>query len=289
MEHADGTDGTPATRYARIHREAELTSSRPYELRYEDGSRARASRRLVSRGVLPAGFEPSSIDGHAQPAAALLAQMLAPHQLPDRFDLTTTAAARRAVTSLMPGDWSIGYMHALVALHEGMEPQGPPNAGVQLPYLVQAVALEAVPGAVDPWPHTTEPLSLSLGQLAPQFVLAPLSGGPLVDHLHPGPYHAASRINALTCILTAPSIHAADLVLGLSAAFASRAVFMLVPLTYVSHAPGGRRLYLTRLSQAGRLRIVLGLPVAPGTVQMTWLCVFATRACLASLVRPVSV
>jgi hypothetical protein len=283
MDHNAGADGSPVTRYARISRTAELTTSRPYELRYEDGSVARASRRLVSRGVLPLGFEPAPAP--PRPAAALLAHALPVEQLPDRFDLSTTASARRAVTSVMPGDWSVGYMHALVALDGGMDPNGPASMHVHLPYLLQSVALEAVPGAVDPWPHATEPLALGLSVLMPQFQLSPLSLGPVTDHLHPLPYSSASQRRALSCVLTAPSTYAADLVVGLSVMYASRAVFTLVPLTFISHAPGGRRHFLNRLSQAGRLRIVLGVPVAPGTVQMAWLCIFATQDRLTCLMR----
>ena len=153
---------------------------------------------------------------------------------------------------------------------------------------MQAVALECLPGAVDPWPHPTQPLGVSVRMLLPHFIVAPLSHGPVVDHLHAGPYRAASTSGALSCVLTAPSAYAADLVVGLSAMFATRAVFVLVPLTFVSHAPGGRRAFLTRLSSAGRLRIVLGVPVTPGTVQMTWLCIFADKACLAGLLRVIS-
>ena len=281
LDHLPGADGTPHTRYARISRTAQLTTARPYELLYEDGTITRASRRLVSRGVLPFGFEPSSAG--SRPVAALLTQAVSAQQLPDAFDLSTTASARRAVTSLMPGDWSIGYMHALVALHDGMDPNGPVNVHVHLPYLLQSVALESVPGAVDPWPHATEPLARGLQQLSPQLHVVPLSDGPVTAHLHPKPYMQARQCNALSCVLTAPSAYAVDLVVGLSVAFASRAVFALVPLTFVSHAPGGRRLFLTRLSQAGWLRIVLGVPVLPGTVQMAWLCIFASPGRLNSL------
>jgi hypothetical protein len=276
------------TRYARIIRIAELTTARPFELRYLDGTVSRASRRLVSRGALPLGFEPGSISEPAPAAAALLASGSAPSQLPARYNLTTTADARRAVCTVMPGDWSIGYMHALVALSDGMDPDGPTCVHVHLPYLLSSVALEGVPGAVDPWPHSCEPLSQGLQALLPGFPVLPLSDGPVVEHLHPAPYRAAAARHALSCVLTAPSRYAADLVLGLSVSFASRAVFALVPLTFVSHAPGGRRQFLSRLSQAGRLRIVLGVPVSPGTVQMVWLCVFASPKRLDGLMRVVS-
>jgi hypothetical protein len=285
MEHAVGADGTPVTRYARIIRVAELTTARPYELRYEDGALARSSRRLVSRGVLPQGFEPASIVDHIRPAQAMLAQAVPTQLLPARFDLAATATARRALTSLMPGDWSIGYMHALVALHDGIDALGPDDACLHLPHRVRAIVLESVPGAVDPWPHATHPLARGLAQLAPHFAMARLSAGPLTSHLHPQPYRVASLARALPYVLTAPSVYAADLIIGLSVNFAAHAVFALVPLTYVSHAPGGRRAFLTRLSQAGRLRLVLGVPVVPGTVQMAWLCMFADRDCLNRLVR----
>jgi hypothetical protein len=271
-------DGTTAARYASIHRVAEATTARPYELRYQDGTVVRASRRYITRGVLPVGFHPAQVASIPPAATVLALQAALPDGLPDTFDLTTAPTARRALAAVMPGDWNMGYAQALVALHDGMDPTSHPSGPHQLPCLLASVDFSGVPLAVDPWAHPAPGLQQAQRALLPHLTLLPLSPAPVADHLHAGPYRAASAAGHLPVVLSAPSPHALDMVAGLSATFASHASFLLAPATYLSHAPGGRRQFLTRLSQEGRLRIVLGSPVLPGATQLMWVCMFATKA-----------
>jgi hypothetical protein len=273
-------DGTTRTRYAKVHTVADLTSSRPYELRYQDGEVLRASRRFVMRGILPAGFEPEPWEGQAQ---VLVAGAMSAAQLPDQFQFETTVLARRALTSLMPGDWSIGYLHALGALAEGMDAPGPPGAAHHVTHLTGVIDFSSISYVVDPWPYPEGQLEPGL---PPHLQYAHLTDGPLLANLQPTTFRQAAAANMLDCIVSAPSVHALDILVGLSAVFVGRAAFFLAPITYISHAPGGRRQFLTRLAQAGRMRIALSSIVPPGKVQPVWVCIFASKGVQDLLVHP---
>ena len=62
---------------------------------------------------------------------------------------------------------------------------------------------------------------------------------------------------------------------------------VLAPITYLTLAPSARRLWLQQLTQANRLRIVLGTPVTAGAVQSEWLCVFKSPLFQDQLCSPV--
>jgi hypothetical protein len=168
-------------------------------------------------------------------------------------------------------------MQALVALHEGMDPTGPADVHLHVPFLLQAVDLSSAPYVVDPWPSSHRQLTAILPLTAPHLVLLPLTPGTPLDHLQPLPYKQAQEADKLAYVVSAPLFHALDIILGLSALLVTQAAFVLAPITYISHAPGGRRRFLTRLSLEGRFRIALSMPVPPGQVQQVWICIFAQK------------
>jgi hypothetical protein len=98
-------------------------------------------------------------------------------------------------------------------------------------------------------------------------------------------YQAAAAQQQLGVILGSPSAFVVDVILALSVMFAHRAVFMLVPSTFLSNAPTARVRFLEKVRQSHSMCTVVcpAFPVyAPAP---TWLCVFSGVAVMQQLIR----
>ena len=70
----------------------------------------RTSARAVTRFIMPSGFQ---IPEEAQSAPSTLVSTACP--LPAMWDLSTERTARLALSTLMPGHWPVGHVHAIMA------------------------------------------------------------------------------------------------------------------------------------------------------------------------------
>jgi hypothetical protein len=269
MESAGTKQGNVETRLAKIQQVAPLSTARPFELHFQDGERRRVATRLILKGVLPLGYTPSPTHcytvEHQEDIQGLL-------------DYSTEASARKVLSTLMPGHWHIGYAHALMAAAVGINMAGPEDAPVQVSWLVKAVDFSHISSTTVVWQDKNALLSSTLQSHAQHLAIAHLTNSDAHWHLHPSPYQSAQEARELDTIISAPSRHVTDIILALSCMFARLAVFILVPITYISHAPAARYQYLGLLRSTNRMSIIMAQPVAPGAVQHVWLCVFKDKA-----------
>jgi hypothetical protein len=272
-------DGTTSAVYLKVKLAGEATDRRPFELHLPGKPPERASTRVVAQGVLPVGFEPPYAP------AALMTVATPAEELPDRFDYSTKAAARQSLAQLMPGHWNDGYLHAMVASPLMEASGGPPDAPEHLPYLLDAEDMSAVSSIVDPWGLAPGVLAGGVSHFLPHASYSPLTNQSPLEHLHPWPYKAAAQSGRLAWILSAPCTWVLDPVVGLSATYATQGAFLLVPITYITHAPAARQTFLRQLAASDRLGLVTCRGVTPGTVQMVWLCIFASPAIKRRLAR----
>jgi hypothetical protein len=261
-------DGTTAPIYLKVKLAGEATDRRPFELLLPGKAPERASTRVVAQGVLPVGFTPPYT------VTALLTAATPTGELPAHFDYSTKAAARLSLSQLMPGHWNDGYLHAMVASPLMEASSGPADAPQHLSYLLDAEDMSAVSSVTDPWPLAPGVLAGGVSHFMPHVTYALLTNQSPLEHLHPWPYKAAAEAGKLAWVLSAPCTWVLDPVVALSAAYATQGAFLLVPITYITHAPGARQTFLRQLAAADRLGIVTCRGVTPGAVQLVWLCLF---------------
>jgi hypothetical protein len=264
-------DGTTAPIYLRVKLAGDATDRRPFELHHPEKPTERASTRVVSQGVLPAGFTPPF-------APIVLLTVPTPvEELPDRFDYSTKATARQSLAQLMPGHWNDGYLHAMVASPLMEAAGGPPDAAQHLPYLLDAEDMSAVSSITDPWALAPGVLSGGVSHYLPHATYALLTDQSPLEHLHPWPYKTAAKAGRLAWVMSAPCTWVLDPIVALSTAYVSQGAFFLVPITYITHAPASRQAFLRQMAASDRLGIVTCRGVTPGKVQLVWLCLFSGK------------
>ena len=257
--------------------------SRSVELHFTTGKIERTTVRAAARYIMPVGFQIPTAE--SAPAQVLLSAVTP--RLPDMWDLTAERTARVALSTLMPGHWPVGHVHAIMAQGETFrESPAPshPDRLVQLDRLLEVVDFTLLTSVVDSWP-TDATLMSTLQQRRPHLQAAPLVSAPW-KALHPGPYLEAQATNQLPAIVAAPSSHVTDLLLCLAAMHVDIVACILAPITFLQTAPTARRSWLQQLTASNRLRIVLGAPVVAGAVQCVWLCVFKSAQLQAALCVP---
>jgi hypothetical protein len=272
--------GISTARYATIR----ITDapSRNVELHFTDGKVERTSVRAITRYVMPSGFR---IPTEAQAPVPVLA--ITANPLPAMWDLSSERTARLALSTLMPGHWPVGHVHAIMAqgvtFRDSPAPAHPDRI-VQLGRLLEVVDFTKLALVVDTWPTNTT-LMDTLQHRHPHLLVAPLTSAPWMA-LHPGPYLDAQAARQLPVVLAAPSPHVLDLLLHLAATHVELMACILAPITYLTLAPSARRSWLQQLAKDDRLRIILGTPVTAGAVQSVWLCVFRTSTLQSMLCSP---
>jgi len=203
-------------------------------------------------------------------------------ELPVTFDLSSPTTVRKALSALMPGHWSDGYLRAIVATQQASVGSAPGTIRNQLAYLAATIDFSKIPTVTEPWGPSAPQLFQALREVSPNTRPALLCPADPHAALHPQAYRVKPPF-----VLTRAHEWVLDLVLGLSVSFATHAVFALGPITYVTNGPPARRNYLRLLASEDRLQLVPCESVRPGQVQQIWICVFATKALRRTLARHV--
>ncbi len=136
--------------------------------------------------------------------------------------------------------------------------------------LARAVQLPEV--LLDPWPVQNE--GLKAAWRSEEFMMQPISAKP-VEALHPAAYDAWRTGKEPWAVVTSPSAYVADLLLFLVSLLAPTVLAVLVPTTFLTHAPKGRMDALERLNAAGRVGCV-ECPITDDGfgIGSVWVCVF---------------
>ena len=195
------------TKYAKISRIAALSTARPFELTFQDGTTTRVATRIALRGAMPKGFKPPT-----QELCTLATRV----ELPDVVDYSTESAARSVLNTLMPGHWHTGYAHALIAAGEGMDLAGPTNAEDDVKWLLTAVDMSRYESLTLVGMTMSKHIEKFLKAECTHMDVRTLTDAGLKWHLHPGPYRAAKLADKLGFILVAPSQHVTDIVVAMS-------------------------------------------------------------------------
>ena len=222
---------------------------------------------------------PSAVESMlaVQPAARVAAvkAISAVSQLPKEWKLDTYEHARRCLTTLAPGHWTEGHVVGLVmqATQFASEPAAayqPPNPAECVNALAESVQLQET--LLDPWPVQNE--GMQALWRTEELTVQPVSTKP-VEALRPSAYKAWQAGPEPWTVATSPSVYVVDLVLFLVSLMAPTVLAVLVPATYVTHAPKGRVEALRRLSAAGRVGCVK-CPKSEEcfSVDSLWICVF---------------
>ena len=193
--------GISTARYATV--KVTDAPSRNIELHFTDGKVERTSARAVTRFIMPSGFK---IPIDAQSAPSALVSTACP--LPAMWDLSTERTARLALSTLMPGHWPVGHVHAIMA--QGVtfrESPAPAHADrvTQLERLMEVVDFTRIALVVDTWPTDTALMDALLTR-HPHLQAAPLTSAPWLA-LHPGPYLDAQAAGQLPSIVAARLHH----------------------------------------------------------------------------------
>jgi hypothetical protein len=268
MQTSTTKQGGMVSKYAKILRVSAVSTARPYELRFQDGTTTRVATRVALRGAMPRGFEPPTVQ-QCTVAAAM--------ELPEVVDYSTETAARSVLNTLMPGHWHTGYANALMAASK-MDIAGPAGTAEHVGRLLEAVDLSRYGSLSIVGTELTEPIATRLEAGCAHMDARILTNEGLEWHLHPGPYRAARKANKLGVIIAAPSQHVIDIVVALSCMYAMHLACILVPVTYISHAPAARYQFLAELRSQNRLSIIMAEPVKPGKIQQAWLCMWSSAS-----------
>jgi len=177
-------------------------------------------------------------------------------QLPKEWKLDTYEHARRCLTTLAPGHWAEGHVVGLImqATQFASEPAAaysPPNPRECVSALAVAVQLPEL--LLDPWPVQCE--GLHAAWRTEEFEVQHVCTKP-VEALQPAAYSTWRAGKEPWTVVTSPSAYVSDLLLFLVSLMAPTVLAVLVPTTFVSHAPKGRTDALRRLVAAGRVGCV---------------------------------
>jgi hypothetical protein len=260
-----------------VHYLGSSLGNRPFELHFTDGGSERVSRAVVLQGLVPIGAATAGsalVNDDRVPVA--LAAPADVGRLPARFDLSTEAAVRVALQMLCPGHWPAGHL-AAIAAQAGTTPWHGAELSAQLyGHLLSILDLSRVTSWVVPWAQPVSTVSTTLASVQPT-IRAQILQQPL-DALHPGTYRELAKQRRLQYALVLAPDPLCDVIGPLCAMFTTMLACLLVPVTYVTHGPMGRKAHLRRLLKEKRLLLILGPGTLPGDVQMCWVCVFGNEA-----------
>lgn len=107
-----------------------------------------------------------------------------------------------------------------------------------------------------------------------------------LDALQPLSYRTVQQQHGMHVILMAPCSMLLDVLLPLAVKFARHVVCCRVPGSYITAAHAARRSWLRQMQLAGRLHILMGLPIGPNAVHHVWLLVFVSAEMKRLLVLP---
>jgi len=232
-------------------------------------------------------FRPSAIASMLAPAARIAAAkpVTAVSQLPARWSLDTYEHARRCLTSLAPGFWTEGHVIGLVMQADMFANQ--PATSYQpadmlgcVGTLVRAVAVPRQ--VVDLWPVDSHAMQAALRSYG--ISQQPAAATPAAA-LHPGPYESHRQAKEPWGVVTSPSAYVIDLLLLLIALFSPTVLAVLVPQTYLTHAPSARVTALRRYESAGRLVTIQCPATGAELVGGVWVVIFGTKGDRASMVQ----
>ncbi len=196
-------------------------------------------------------------------------------QLPKDWKLDSYEHARRCLTTLAPGHWTEGHIVGLVMqatqfAHDPAAAYQPPNVPECVSVLAGAVLLPDQ--LLDTWPVRNKALHAACN--CEELSLHPVSLS-VVDSLYPAAYDKYRASQEPWGVVASPSAYVVDLQLFLLSLLAPAVLAVLVPSTYLTHAPRGRVDALRRLVAAGRVGSVkCPRPVDYYGVASVWVCVF---------------
>jgi hypothetical protein len=266
MQTSTTKQGGVLSKYAKIRKVSALSTARPFELTFQDGTTTRVATRVALRGAMPTGFKPPQMKLCAVVNTAELLEVL---------DYSSEQAARSVLNTLMPGHWHTGYAHALMAAG-GMNLDGPADTAEHVKVLLQSVDMSRYESFTVAGTELTRDLAEELERQCAHMDVHALTNTGLKWHLHPGPYKAARLADTMDVVIAAPSQHVTDVIVALSCMFAKHLACIFIPVTYLSHAPMARYQFLAALRSKNRMSIIMAEPVKPGRVQHVWLCVWSS-------------
>ena len=224
-------------------------------------------------------LRPSAVEKALAPAEAARVSSIKPatttSQLPPKWLLDTYEHARRCLTALAPGFWTEGHVIGLLMQADMFA--GQPASSYQpadIPGCVSALVRAVVlpDHVLDPWPVNSQALRAALRSDAVR--QSPVTSTPAAA-LYPEPYEALRKAGKPWGVVTSPSAYVVDILLFLVSLFLPVVLAVLVPRTFLTHAPKARADALRRYEAAGKL-VTVGCPAAAvhESVGSVWIVVF---------------
>ena len=228
-------------------------------------------------------LRPSAVEQLLVPAESARVAAVKPvtvtSQLPPRWLLDTYEHARRCLTSLAPGFWTEGHVIGLVMqadMFAGQPATSYQPADIRGCVHALSAAVDLPEQALDPWAVNNQGLQAAL--LRERVQLSPVASTP-AEALYPEPYETLRKAGKPWSVVSSPSAYVVDLLVFLLSLYTPVMVAVLVPRTYLTHAPRARADALHRLEIAQRV-VTVGCPVsgAHESVGSVWVVVFGNES-----------
>lgn len=264
----------------------------PLQMRYPEGPPEAVTLRQAKFSLL------SSTEGHEFTPTATVTAVT---ELPDEFDLRSTAGVQQALQHLMPGRWTRGHATRLASLtpgghqflqqpgqHTPGQPQRVPTMTAEVDELFEVVDLARVGTVVDVFSGTGA-VKKVFWKYGHSVISNDCDEGLQADYhldaLQPSSYRSIQQRQPIDVVVMSPIFAVLDLALPLADNYARMAVCCHVPGHYLTCAPEPRMAWFRELQRQRRVAMVMGLPRGPMGRRCMWLILFKTEATMTLLLK----